>query len=663
MFEFLKKSTWTFPLVLLILLSFLTFFKIHGSSIGIYHSDLYGSSQPDEDLLFGKPRSIRSDEYLSRTPATSYQSKKDYPPLGDNDSNITRGSFKSSTPASHWTTFFIPHNWSYFVMPFENAYAFSWWFILVFFIIAAYFFILEILPKKRLLAVLLSLSFGLSPFFFWWYRPNAFMAFGFAFLALTLAIRMIRNKNLPYIKSRSVSDLIYSLILGWIGIAFGLLIYVPFLLPVFLVLSVFLIGFIAEKKPSRKDLLRYARVVAITLALVFAAGFIFYSENSQSIKNYSSTEYPGQRTVKSGGQNILSVFDGFLMPALQSNGRAMHYYTNQSEASNFILLLPFLLLPGFILLYLIWKKQGKIIWTLLLTQLVAILFLLRMFVPFGDPLYELILLDKVPHNRLLVGLGFAGFLQLILIIKLLGEVKLDRKYLVKFAAFCSLLAFAGLMVVGIFVKGKYPGFMDEIGIILALALSITAIIYCVLTKKFLLGTVLLLAFSFLSVYKINPLYKELDIFERSDIANKIRLVSGENSSWITIDSLQYESLPYAIGQNMISGQQSGANIDFWMEKNDDPKFKYIYNRQAHALFLSNTLENDPSKKLDYFTVKEDFGYVKGNVFKVKFECDEFTDKYIDFVLAVHEINFPCLKQVEKSEYPNVVFYIYEVKEK
>lgn len=665
MFEFLKKSTWTFPLVLLILLSFLTFFKVHGSSIGIYHSDLYGSSQPDEDLLFGKPRSIRSDEYLSRTPAISYQSKNNFPSLTNNDISPTRKSFKqTSTPAMQWTTFFTPQNWAYFILPFENAYAFSWWAILVFFIIAAYFFILEILPKRKLLAVLLSLSFALSPFFFWWYSSsaNVFMVFGFGFLILTLAHRIINNKNIPHIKSKLISDFIYALILGWIGVAYGLLIYVPFLLPVFLVLSVFLIGFIIEKKPPRSELLRYARIILLSLLFIFAIAFIFYTQNSKAIDSYSNTEYPGVRSLKSGGQNVLAVLDGPFMAALQSNPRAMHYYTNQSEASNFILLLPFLMLPAFTLLYLRRKKIGLTGWALLLTQIIAIFFLLRLFVPFGDPFYEFFLLDKVPHNRLLAGLGFAGFLQLILIIKLLDEVRLSKKFVAWFASFFAFFTFLSVVLIGVFIKQKYPGFIDETGIVIALALFTGIIIYSFLSKRFFIGAVLLLALSFISIYKINPVYKEVDIFERSDVANKIRELSSEDSHWITVDTLQYESLPYGAGRNMISGQQSGANTDFWKNKNDDPKYEYIYNRQAHAIFLSNTLKNVPSNKANYFHVKDDFGYVKGNVFKVKFECDEFTYKYIDFVLAVKETDFPCLKQIEKSVYPNVTFYIYKVSE-
>src|SRR5690606_16943700 len=121
--------------------------------------------------------------------------------------------------------------------------------------------------------------------------------------------------------------------------------------------------------------------------------------------------YPGQRTSPPGDLPALSVSDGFLMPLLQGELRGKNYYSNQSEASNFILLLPFLFVPGLILQYLEYTRNKKIDWAFLGVQACALLFFIRAFIPVGDEVYKLLLLDRVPNTRLRAGMGFLGLIQ------------------------------------------------------------------------------------------------------------------------------------------------------------------------------------------------------------------------------------------------------------
>jgi len=49
---------------------FLVAFRLNGSSIGVNWDNLYGDVEADPTLIIGKPRPIRSDEYVGDTPWT-----------------------------------------------------------------------------------------------------------------------------------------------------------------------------------------------------------------------------------------------------------------------------------------------------------------------------------------------------------------------------------------------------------------------------------------------------------------------------------------------------------------------------------------------------------------------------------------------------------------
>src|SRR5687768_15837290 len=99
----LRKSVWLFPLIATACLLMLTVFKISGSSIGIYHSYLYGDTKSDSNLLYGKPQPIRSDEWLVNTQLTIAQSRDDFNRINE---NITYGrdmSLNIDVPYKEWS--------------------------------------------------------------------------------------------------------------------------------------------------------------------------------------------------------------------------------------------------------------------------------------------------------------------------------------------------------------------------------------------------------------------------------------------------------------------------------------------------------------------------------------------------------------------------------
>lgn len=665
-----RQSIYTFPLVVLAAFFVLTAMNINGSSIGTYHSIVYGTNTKDPDLLYGHPRNIRSDEYLAGTPLTTLQYKTGFPKFNKALGSGRNVALLPDVPTSNWTTLFRPQNWSFFVLPFEYAFAFRWWLGPVLVIIAAYFFCLRTLKDKKL-AILLSTAFGISPFLLWWYQSTLFIPMAYSFLLLLIGMRIIKQEKVPFLKSAAMANIFYVLALSYIGASFILFLYPPFLIPLLIVVTAFLVGYLLNERftnrtVSTKSALRRLGLMLLPVLIIAPIIALFTLENIDIIHAVASSEYPGHRTVQSGGMPyspLFPIFGSYLVPFLQSGVRAVHYYTNQSEASNFILLLPFLIIPGIYLQIDQYRKSKTINFVFLSIQLVAIMFLLRISVHFGDGFYNLMLLDKVPHNRLLAGVGLVGFLQLMYMYKLLPDLKIRAHLRSVLAIAYGVACLVILLLFAVYARSKYPLFLDDLRYpAIILAVAFTCILTVLLAKKYLLSAYLLLGFTCISSFAIIPLYRGLGFLKHSEIVKKIESVSGPTDHWAVVDNFTFENLPWAAGRGLINGVQIYSDIDFWRQLDTTGQFEHVYNRQAHALFVSNTVEPNKYFRGSFATISKDIEIVKGNVFKVKFACSKFIYNNVDYVLTTHKPGLPCLTLVDKVDYPELSFYIYKIKQ-
>lgn len=663
----LVSSIYTFPILLVIVLLLLTALKINGSSTSIYNSFLGDGQKSNSGLVLGHPRSIRSDEYISSTPLTALQYQTNFPTFSHSLGSGRDVALSPDLPVINWVSVFRPQNWSFFVMPFENGFAFRWWLSPVLLITASYFFLMKMLNRNKKLSILLSLAFGLSPFFLWWYQSTLFIPMAYAFMMMILAIRIIDQEKIPRLKSMALTNSLYVLGLAYLGSSFVLLLYAPFLIPIFLAVAIFSSGLLLNRRftdhsiTSRQALQRLG-LMLLPIIFVVPVVLLFVQGHKDMIQALANSVYPGHRLTASGHlpfPRLYRFFDGFLQPLLQRPpvGR---FYTNQSESANFILLLPFLLIPGFILQAYDYLKRRRINWIFLLVQSLSVLFILRITVPAGDGFYKLLLLNRVPNNRLMAGVGLLGFLQLILLIKYLPSVKFPKKLWAVIASAASLLTFVWLLI---FSKHFFKAYLTPKydWVVLGLTIFFTAIIAAFLFRKKILGACLLLAFTVVSSFSIIPLQRGLPFIDHSRIVNSIKAVSKPSDSWAVVDNFTFETLPWMAGRKMISGPQIYTDLKFWRQIDPDGKLENIYNRQAHAIFVSNSAKPDRFLPAD-FTQKmtENLKLVRGSVYQVRFTCSNFVYKNVNFVLATHDLKMSCLAPIDSVAYPRATFYIYKV---
>ncbi len=643
----LSKSVWLFPALLLIALICLTFLKINGSSVGV-NQIVYGSEGKDTDLIFGEPRGVRSDEWLVVTQMTVAQANNGFKRVNNNIGNGEDMSLIVDVPYKEWSAAFKPQNLVFFILPLEQAFALKWWFLLFLLILACYFFVLELFPKKIGRAILVSSLVGLSPFVFWWYQTITVLPLAYSFLLLIFIMRLVKATSFR-------ARLGYSLAATYILICFGLLLYPPFQIPCLIVSGIFLIGWILDNQSSQvklKNLWKLWPYITMILLLVGLVGGLFYYTRKSVISTINNTVYPGTRIITSGGPTPLLSFSSFLSPNLQYDQKAaVGYLGNQSEASNFIFMAPFLFLPSIYVIVQQKRKHHKMLWSLLLINALLAFFLARMYIAtpsWVEPIYRVFLLHKVPNTRLLIGLGFAGIIQLLLFMRALETSALKKREIGALAIVGGLTSITTLLYIGIYTIHHFPIFISSYPKVLLFSLWVTAGVVLILLKRFGLGLSVLVLFSLLSVYRVNPLYHGLAPLTKAKAITTIKSYPN-NGNWVVLDDRLLINFPVIAGKHSINSVQFYPQLDLWAKLDKSKHYQTVYNRFAHIVFVT-----DPE-------LHEPFSLKYADTFYVKFEpCGEFLQTNAKYVLSEKPLTQSCMQLDRLIDLEKRDFYIYRL---
>ncbi len=646
------KSIWLFPSLLLFLVFVLTLLKISGTSIGVYHEIFYGKSVKDSSLIFGKPKSIRSDEWIVNTQKTISQSANNYPKVNANIGLGENERLINDVPTRDWSVLFKPHNLGFFVIPFENAFSLKWWSMSYLLVISSYFFVLLFLPRRYLLAALLSLAFLFSPFFQWWYAYGTLASVYYCLFGAVIYTKILSSKS-------KYEAGLWSLLLTYVATSFMLILYPPFQIPCALVALAFAIGyFLDNKNKIDKKLLKFNLLSifgAILLSLLVV--FKFIGDNQSTVTAITNSVYPGVRVIKSGNYNLLHLLASNLSPVFQKISMARNYFfpalgsTNQSEASNFILISPFFII---LTVYLSVKNKIKINYTFISFFIITIIMLAWMFVPGLNLLGKISLLNKAAPERTLIGIGLLNFIFIIGFINYYSQCRDKLSRNITIALSLSLTIF--YLLLNFYIMTIAPGFINyKFGVLLAI--PYTLIIFLFLEKRFNIAASALLLFSLSSTFYINPIYQGLSVVTKSPLSLSIKDIGkSSDKKWIS-EGLLLGSFVSINGEGSLSGVYTYPQEDIW--KDEFSSQKDTYNRYAHVGFNLDRRKDiliDPYLKLngaDNFTVNIE-------------PCDEFIQKNnIGFYITINKFDegsVPCATLIKTINInPPDTVYIYSLK--
>ena len=160
-----------------------------------YYSD---RAAPDAGVLFGTPKEIRSDEWMVQTPWMMSQATR-YPPFYAKNPGVGDGTMTllNNLPVRHWSTFFRPQMWGFFVADFKHAFAFYWNFKCFGLLIGAFLFLRAVCNGQSLVAIFGALLLYFSPFIQWWFSTPTCMPemLGALFLGLWSVIVIQRSES------------------------------------------------------------------------------------------------------------------------------------------------------------------------------------------------------------------------------------------------------------------------------------------------------------------------------------------------------------------------------------------------------------------------------------------------------------------------------------
>lgn len=645
----ISKNIWFFPVVLFVIVLGLSFSQISGSSIGVYHELLYGDSMKDENLLLNEPRAVRSDEWLVTTQLSLAQAEVDFAPVNTNIGKGIDVSLLVDAPTATVAQAFKPHNLGFFVLPIGVAFALKWWLMAYLLVMAVYFFVLTLMPKRKMLAVLLSLGFLASPFIAWWYQYITLAPIYYTLFGCVVAIKLMHTQT-------KRAALLWGLLLAYIATSFALVLYPPFQVPCMLVALTFLVGYALDNRQVLHSTLRPALVGGV-VAMVTTVALITVCivPKLPVIETITDTAYPGNRLTESGGFNSMLFFASNTSLLAQDDLRAAKFMwsPNQSEGSNFMLVFV-LLIPVLVFLLVKYRKKIPNFWTVIGLLLVTAVFMVWLFVPGIDVLGKVTLLDRVLHARLLIGFGLINLLAVLVFIQIFEkkQFKLPR-FMPEVYGLAVLAVYVAL---NLYIAKLFPDFMGHRWALL-LALPYPLIIYMLLRRRFNLAAAAFLFISVLSVMSIHPLYRGVDILSNVEPSKTIKEIDVTNSKrWVT-DSLQLENYALLNGKQSLSGVYVYPDKELW-EQDFPASDSSKYNRYSHVYFQFDRNENEMIKrKLDQPSPDQLIPSLE--------PCDEFLQKNnVGYILTTQSFSgaqAPCAKLIRQVSVPKANIYIYKLK--
>ena len=403
-------KTKLFLLLLIALYFFLSFFKIHTSSIGNW--ELAMGEPEAESVIAGKPRNIRVDEWMVSTPAVIGQYN-----VGMPLSNMADGAGNAPVvygfPVKDMTSFLRPAQWSYFIFNVETAFAFSWNFNIFFFLISMFLLFMLLTKNNFWVSVTGAIFIFLSSAVQWW---SYLIASEMIYLngVIIALIYLLYSKNLLRLV---ISGIIFLLSVS--GIFFNL--YPPFQVPlVYLYLLIF-IGFILQRNnliAIKEDLLAKGFVFLGVLIVFGIFAFHYYTIVKDTYSLVLNTAYPGKRFSTGGGLISGKLFSGFFGIYLSDTNIPSHWI-NICEESNFIMFFP-IIFYVVILQYIKSRKVDPLLFCLSIFVCIGLIFVLAGLPSF---LSKASLLSMSPSYRALPILG-AG--NAVLLFCYLGNQEIGR---------------------------------------------------------------------------------------------------------------------------------------------------------------------------------------------------------------------------------------------
>jgi hypothetical protein len=644
-----------FPALVALLGVVLIVFRISGTSSGMNFLT-YGTGV-DPRLVWGSPQQIRGDEWLVQQGWVVSQAQQGYPLINGTFPGGMNSTAVMELPTWDWTALLRPHMWGFLLFGLDVGVAWQWWIPGIGLATAAYLLFVTLVPRRPLTGALIATAVFFSPIIQWWYGPNSIWPVAWAMLAIAGTVWLLHD-------TRRWVRTTWAVVVGWLAATTAIGLYIPFSIPCVLVFVLFFIGTVVQQRPWSKDRLAALsrRLLPVVVAGVSAAVAIglFVVTRLDVFTAVGNTVYPGQRSESTGSVFAKDPYAaGFLGAPFGQSFTASSpnlLGANQSESATVILIAVFLT-PALVWFAVsTWRKSRRVDWVLVTTCLTVVIFLAYLFVPGWDALAKLLLLDRVPAERLRVGFLALTPLVIALVVKEVDSATPEgwraalRRNLVPAAA-CAALAAAVTGFIIYLVRTQDPGIqavapywkITSVAIVLAAFLflfrgSVTIAAACLLIAALTIGT------------WINPLYRGLFNLNDTRIGQAVLEINEEDpGTWVGVGENPSMAILMSSGVDAYSGMQPYPSEEMWDEIDPDHSDENAWNRLAYVRWKFGQGEPQSSNP------------VADQIITTFDACSDFAQEHVSYVLADSPPpSMQCLRLLDEEKQGVSDMTIYEV---
>jgi hypothetical protein len=562
--------------------------NISGSSLGVWNAFL-GKSQ-FQDVVFGTPRVLRSDEYAVNTPFWFAQEYNNYAQYNDIIGNRAADMYLIKD-APVWVVgeLFRPFHWGFLLFGSERGLAFYWSARQVaLFLASLEFFSMSTseFPTKdnRTLALIGAMLVSFAPIIQWWYAVNGLVEMLVAaFVALVLFDKYLKTHEM-------MKRLAYLLIILLCAGMYLFTFYPAWQVPLAFVIMIFVVWEISRSWGNiRMTLGDTLLAVCGTLIFALIAGYTLV-QSLPTIKATMSTVYPGHRVSQGGGFPFSRLLSTPLSLFFSNNyfGSSYESVTNATEASQFVDLFPLGIVLAIVCMV-FRKKVNKLNLTLIFFEIFFVVYM-----RFGFPkwLAVLSLLSWSTSGRVVVA---AGTINILLLIRAAAEfrsieVKSPRLLGGAITATISII----VVISSLRVYPSYAGTAVLCSVFIATAVMTYALVG-VGRAHSLVSTITVIGLLGAGMW-VNPIQYGSRPLTAQPLVKQAQAIDYADGSglWITdgADSSKMAQLLVANGIRTSNALAVTPNSKMWKVLDPSGKYKESYNRYA---FISVDIESSTSK--------------------------------------------------------------------
>jgi len=632
------------PAVLVLLGIVLVALGLNGSSSGAFHSAVKGGADPA--LIAGHPQQIRSDEWNVGTVWTIAQIEQGLPDRTATFPGGMDAALPYDLPHRDWSIAFRPHQLGYLLLDVDQGTAWRWWSMGFALIAAAYCFALTMLPRRPIASALLAVGFFFSPFFQWWYQSTTFWPAVWALVTMTAIVWSVRSRS-------RLSGWLWAPLVVYATTVMAMGIYVPFIIPVVLVVLFFSLGLVVgELRAGRRLVDVLARVVPTIAAggISVAVTLAWLASKSETVSGFLGTVYPGARLTPTGSGGALSAtrtVGSSFADSLKNAGGFLG--VNSSEGSTFLLVGAFLLPLVVWAIVLQLRTRGPLPWVMIGLGLALAVFVAFTIVPGWDSLARLLLLDRTTAERARIGVGLASFALLVAFVRHLDDTKKRPGRVLSAAAAGVFLLSQAAIAIAVVVELGPEKLWTAAPLWWLWALVSAVAVWLFARHHVAAGTAAFVMVSLASGLGVNPLYVGVYDLRETDASRAIvALDDAQPGRWLGIGDLVVSATLVESGVEAFNGTQGAPPVEMWRLIDPAGQYEEQWNRIGGvrwSMAAGEPVVSNPAP--DQILASFD-------------ACSVFAQTEVDFVLSDERMPAACLERESSFETARSPLVIYRV---